>query len=301
MVSTTLVDALWSCVVRQTGWIGKVLSGAHHGSNCRLEVDHHIHPHGARRMGSWLAVLRVSVSEHHFRKTEVLAQSCPNDQAHLKSHSGGCSHVLHGCPTSPEFIVAPSVFRTIVLERVRLFLPVTETRCDCRALTDNKRTPLGRARTQDGLHEGSCTREDTGQDLQGGWGNCSCERQTPRHECRCEGNDKRCIEVVASGLPLYHGAQLAVDITMLCCLEQWGGQTWNSPRRRYRVYECQGRQGTEMFRSPEALEFVEGLARTRAGEGDGLLWPALLWPVLVWPALIMKIMGKIINIITIII
>ena len=68
-----------------------------------------------------------SVSEHHFRKTVVLAQSCPSDQAHLRSHSGGgCSHVLHGCPTSPEFTVAPDVFRTIVLERLRLPLPVTE-------------------------------------------------------------------------------------------------------------------------------------------------------------------------------
>ena len=80
-----------------------------------------------------------SVSEHHFRKTVVLAQSCPSDQAHLRSHSGGgCSHVLHGCPTSPEFTVAPDVFRTIVLERLRLPLPVTEARCDCGALTDSR-------------------------------------------------------------------------------------------------------------------------------------------------------------------
>ena len=69
----------------------------------------------------------------------------------------------------------------------------------------------------------------------------------------------------------------------LCCLEQWGGETWSSPRWRDRVHECQGRQGTKILGaarrrsvqakfivvavetggrwSPEALEFVEGLAR----------------------------------------
>ena len=31
-------------------------------------------------------------------------------------------------------------------------------------------------------------------------------------------DDERCIEVLASGLPLFHGAQLAVDITLRCAL-----------------------------------------------------------------------------------
>ena len=129
-----------------------------------------------------------SASEHHFRKTVVLAQSCPSDQAHLRSHSGGgCSHVLHGCPTSPEFTVAPDVFRTIVLEILRLPLPVTEAQCDCGALTDSRGRHWAACPHSGRLRKGSCTREDTGQDLQGGWGNCSCERQTPRHECPCEG------------------------------------------------------------------------------------------------------------------
>ena len=67
-----------------------------------------------------------SVSEHHLRKTVVLAQSCPSDHIHLRSHSGGgCSHVLHGCPTSPEFTVAPDVFRTIALERLFPLLVAT--------------------------------------------------------------------------------------------------------------------------------------------------------------------------------
>ena len=61
-----------------------------------------------------------SVSEHHFRKTVVLAQSCPSHQAHLRSHSGGgSSNVLHGCPTKPEFAVEPDLFRNLILSEGR--------------------------------------------------------------------------------------------------------------------------------------------------------------------------------------
>ena len=66
-----------------------------------------------------------SVSEHHFRESIVLRQSCPSHQAHLRSHSvGGSSNVLHGCPTRPEFTVEPELFRTLILERLRLPLAV---------------------------------------------------------------------------------------------------------------------------------------------------------------------------------
>ena len=40
-------------------------------------------------------------------------------------------------------------------------------------------------------------------------------------------NDERAVEVLASGLPLFHGAQLAVDITLRCALTASG-----TPRRR---------------------------------------------------------------------
>ena len=70
--------------------------------------------------------------EHHFRETVILAKSCAEDQAHLRSHAGaGASDVLHGAPTGPEFKVEPHLFRTLVLERLRLPLPVTEAFCEC--------------------------------------------------------------------------------------------------------------------------------------------------------------------------
>ena len=75
--------------------------------------------------------------EHHFRETVVLTQSCSADQAHLRSHSGpGTGEVLLGAPTGPEFRVEPQLFRTLVLERLRLPLDVTESKCECGCFLD---------------------------------------------------------------------------------------------------------------------------------------------------------------------
>ena len=70
--------------------------------------------------------------EHHFRETVVLARSCAGDQPHLRSHPGpGFGAVFHGSPTGPEFQVQPMHFWTLVLERLRLPLLLTEARCEC--------------------------------------------------------------------------------------------------------------------------------------------------------------------------
>ena len=41
-------------------------------------------------------------------------------------------------------------------------------------------------------------------------------------------SDEREIEVLASGLPLHHGGQLAVDITLRCALNSFGEATPNA-------------------------------------------------------------------------
>ena len=67
----------------------------------------------------------------------AFAQSSSSYQAHLRSHSGsGCSHVLLGCPTRPEFKIEPGMFRVLILERLRVPLPVTEAWCECGAPLD---------------------------------------------------------------------------------------------------------------------------------------------------------------------
>ena len=156
-----------------------------------------------------------SSSEHHFRKSVVIAQSSAGDQAHLRSHSGpGASAVLLGCPTSCGYQLQPETFR-VTLERLRLPIHVTEARCLCGAPLDQ----LGR-------HRGACPRSGRLKSR-----TVPTERTLAR-VCREAGavvrsnvklrdmnvtvpvEDERAIEVLASGLPMLHGAQLAVDITL---------------------------------------------------------------------------------------
>ena len=78
------------------------------------------------QVGAWLAVLRVFLSRTPLSGDRCTALSSAANQAHLRSHSGHrSSSVLCGCPTSPEFQIQPSLFRTIVLERL------TEAVCEC--------------------------------------------------------------------------------------------------------------------------------------------------------------------------
>ena len=46
--------------------------------------------------------------------------------------------MLHGCATSPEFRVEAALHRTLILERLRLPLAVTEGRCECGDWVDSK-------------------------------------------------------------------------------------------------------------------------------------------------------------------
>ena len=79
-----------------------------------------------------------SSDECHYRETVVLAQSAAADQAHLRSHSGpAASEVLCCAPTEPEFKMQPGVFRTVILERLRLPLDITNCRCECGGSVDN--------------------------------------------------------------------------------------------------------------------------------------------------------------------
>ena len=157
-----------------------------------------------------------SCSEYHCRETVVLAQSCAADQAHLRSHSGpGTADVFLGCPMGLEFKLQPVVFRTLALERSRLPLQVSEVACICGTRLDSR-----------GRHRAACPRSGLLRIR------ATPTERTLARVCREAGatvrcntklrdlnigvslQDERAIEVVASGLPFHHGAQLAVDITL---------------------------------------------------------------------------------------
>ena len=238
--------------------------------------------------------------EYHFRETVLLAQSCSADQAHLRSHSGpGAGEVLLGAPTGPEFRVEPQLFRTLVLERLRLPLDVTESKCECGCFLDTT-----------GRHRAACPRSGRLRTRAVG------PERTLARVCREAGatvrintklrdmnvaisaSDAREIEVLASGLPLHHGAQLAVDITVRSALTANGSACPNAAHtdgavllrartdkeRKYHELldaercrlvvvglEVGGRWSTESVDFVTALAGVQVTRSTSTSEGFGLL------------------------------
>ena len=151
----------------------------------RVEDEPGEWPHGWQHCAS-------SSSEHSFRKNVVLNQSCAADQAHLRSHSGpGASKALSTCPSKPEFRIEAELFRTIILERLRLPLQVSEARCECGAILDRR---SGRLKT------GALAPERTLARV------CREAGATVRYNARLRdmnvavtAQDDRAVEVLASG------------------------------------------------------------------------------------------------------
>ena len=159
---------------------------------------------------------------HFFRRTSVLpcysASACAHSRAlGFRAHSGPNSgSALSAPPMGNDLAVDPFLFRTLLLERLRLPLLVTEAVCEeCGAPLD-----------VNGRHRAACP-------LSG----CLKTRAAPMQRviarvCREAGatvrlntmlkdmnvgvkaGDERRIEVLAQGLPLHGGAQLVVDATV---------------------------------------------------------------------------------------
>ena len=153
----------------------------------------------------------------------MIAQSCAADQAHLRSHSGpGRGEVFHGSPTWVEFQLQPGIYRTLLLERLRLPLHITEARCECGARLDRGGTPQGQL-VPDRAKSRAMPTERTLARV------CREARAVVRTNVKLRdmnitvsATDERAIEVLAMGLPLHQGAQLAIDITLRSALTTTG-------------------------------------------------------------------------------
>ena len=66
---------------------------------------------------------------------------------HMQVEAPVCGHMR--APTGPEFTLSPPVFRTMILERIRLPLDIAEARCECGGFVDS----LGR-------HRAACPRSE---------------------------------------------------------------------------------------------------------------------------------------------
>ena len=190
-------------------------------------------------------------------------------------------------PTAQEFRFPDAIMRTLLLRRLRVPLPLAPRHCHCRRLLD----PFGD-------HRAACSNAG----VLGPRG-APLERAAAR-VCREAGArvstnvflrdmnidipvvDERRIEVVANGLPLWHGVQLAVDTTLICPLGRDGAPHPRAAiepgiclvraqqRKRERTYPelLQARRcrlvvmGFEVGGrwSEESVDFLRRLARARA-------------------------------------
>ena len=143
-------------------------------------------------------------------------------QAMLESQAGPfAARVFTALP--PEFRLEPAFFRVLLLRRLRLPLPLDSARCRCRARLD-----------QYGDHRAACPRVGILRSR-----GIPLERAAAR-VCREAGatvatnvllrdlnvvvdrQDDRCLEVIANGLQLWGGVQLAVDTTLVSPLDSLG-------------------------------------------------------------------------------
>ena len=152
----------------------------------------------------------------------------PTSRALLLSQAGPfAGRVFTAVPTALEFTVPSHLFRVLLLRRLRLPLPLCARRCRC-----------GRDFDVLGDHRSSCSRAGVlgprGYPLE-----VAAARVCREAGARVSENvflrdlnldvpvaDGRRLEVVASGLPLWSGTQLAVDTTLVCPVRASG-----EPRR----------------------------------------------------------------------
>ena len=195
--------------------------------------------------------------------------------------------VLTTLPTAPEFRMDNAIFRVVMLRRLRMQLPHGPSRCRCHRAMDTY-----------GDHRAACPNAGVLKPR-----GIPLERAVARI-CREAGArvqhnvlladmnldlpvaDQRQIEVVANGLPLWHGAQLAVDATLVCPVGRDGhprpggdvvpGLALQQAARTkredtYPEFLASERSRLVVFGlevggrwDQEALDFLRGLARAKA-------------------------------------
>ncbi|OLP85284.1 Ankyrin-1 [Symbiodinium microadriaticum] len=153
-----------------------------------------------------------------------LSELSPASRALLLSQAGPfAARAINVPPTHPDVTIPSAQFRVLLLRRLRMPLPLAPRRCACHGQLD----PLGD-------HRAACATS----------GVLSTRALPLEHAvarvCRAAGArvarnvrladmnldvpvaDARRIEVVANGLPLWHGSQLAVDATIVSPLTRQG-------------------------------------------------------------------------------
>ena len=211
-----------------------------------------------------------------------------SQQALLRSQSGPGAGAAFSCiPTAPLTSFSPQCFRILLLRRLRLPLPASGRNCRCGHSLDNL-----------GDHRASCPRAGVlasrGFALEAAAARI-CREAGARVITNClvrdlnlqvPPEDARRLEVIANNLPLWNGAQLAIDTTFVSTLRSDGSPIRNAHafdglalqrarRRKERTYpELIGSNSRMRLAvlaievaglfSEEAFDFIMQLARAKA-------------------------------------
>ena len=157
-------------------------------------------------------------SSHHSFRQELRNHLDPASQALLDSQSGPhASRAFTTIPFGPDTTYQPHIFRIVLLRRLRLALPLSARRCRCRRIFD----PLGD-------HRSACAQagvlRSRGVPLEKAAARVCREagarvttntRLMDLNIDNIQRQDDRRIEVIANGLPLWGGVQLAIDTTLV--------------------------------------------------------------------------------------
>ena len=197
---------------------------------------------------------------------------------HIWGVAEGRRRALTSLPTEPGLRLPPHRFQATLRRRLRLPLPVTEERCTCGepldALGDHRAAcpTSGLLRLRAGPVEqawGRVLREAGGKvrDNVPLWA-MGLEQPVPR-------TDRRAIELVALGLPLYHGLPLACDATLASPLHANG-------EARPRAAEHPGealarREDDKLERYPELAASARARLVVLAGEVGGRWSATAAW------------------------
>ena len=151
-------------------------------------------------------------------RTSIWDQFNATEQAHIRSQSGKGSGIAFTIvPTSNELTINSQSFRILLLRRLRVDLPLCPRVCRCRRFLDSK-----------GDHRAACAvcgvLSTRGFPLESAMARV-CREGGARVQFNsflrdlnigAAVSDGRRIEVIANGLPLFKGAQLAIDTTIVC-------------------------------------------------------------------------------------
>ena len=143
-------------------------------------------------------------------------------RALLLSQCGpGASCAITVLPTGPDFTVPSDEFRILLLRRLRMPRPLAPQRCRCGGALDEYGDHRSACCVRSGGDAGAASwaaGASRGPHLPRGRGTRRCEHSVARLEPKKKNldlpaGDARRIEVVANGMPIWRGVQVAVDTT----------------------------------------------------------------------------------------